>query len=372
MPSLLFLFSLANLVLGTAVFVVTGILPLIAQGLGVGVPAAGQAVTVYAISTALLSPLLLMATGHWRRKPVLLLGLTLFASGCAICAAAVDLPMLLAGRALMGVGAVFTPVAAGIAVASVEPARRGQALAVVFLGISLSYVIGLPLGVWLGYGFGWRAPIWALTGLVAAVAVAVALRVPAQTASPGASFKGLSSLLRRADVMAVLALTLCYFTAIFMVFSYIGPVLQALVPMSSGRLSLTLMLFGLSGMAGTLLGGVANDRFGPRRTLFTLLSVLGGAMLLLPLTAGDWGLMVAVLMVWGTAGFGMIAPQQARLAILMPSQAPMLLSLNSSMLFLGTALGAAIAGAVVSQLGFARLSWVGAGFAALGDCRQGA
>ena len=134
MPSLLILFSLANLVLGTAVFVVTGILPLIAQGLGVGVAAAGQAITVYAFSTALLSPLLLLATGRWQRRQVLLLGLTLFALGCAVCAAAPDLTTLLLGRALMGAGAVFTPVAAGIAVTSVEPARRGQALAFVFLG----------------------------------------------------------------------------------------------------------------------------------------------------------------------------------------------------------------------------------------------
>ena len=366
MPRLLILFSLANLVLGTAVFVVTGILPLIAEGLGVGVAAAGQSVTVYALSTALLAPLMLVLTGQWRRKQVLLMGLALMTLGCAVCATAADLTTLLIGRAVMGAGAVFTPVAAGIAVASVEPARRGQALAIVFMGISLSYVIGLPLGVWLGYGYGWRAPLWALAALVAVVAVAVAVWVPAQTSSPGASFKGLSNVARRPDVVAVLALTLCYFTAIFMVFSYIGPVLQALVPMSSGRLSLTLMLFGLAGMAGTLLGGAANDRFGPRRTLFTLLSVLGCSMLLLPFTAGHWGPMVAVLLVWATAGFGMIAPQQARLATLVPSQAPMLLSLNSSMLFLGTALGAAIAGALASQLGFSRLSWVGAGFAALG------
>ena len=368
MPRLLILFSLCNLVLGTGVFVITGILPLVAQGLGVSVPAAGQSMTAYALSTAVLAPALLLATGSWPRKRVLCMGMALFGLGSALCAAAPDLSTLLAGRVLMGVGAVFTPVAAGIAVASVEPARRGKALALVFVGVSLSYVIGLPLGAWLGHLYGWRTPLWLLSGLIAVMVPVLLVWVPARVASPGASFAGLTAALRQPGVLAALALTLCYFSAIFLVFSYIGPVLQALLPMSSERLSLTLMLFGLSGVAGTLLGGVANDRLGPNLTLLLQLMLMAYTMLLLPLTAGNWNLMVLVLMAWGTAGFGMMAPQQSRLAALAPSQAPMLLSLNSSMLYLGTAGGAALGGAVVSQLGFARLSWLGAGLVMLGLC----
>jgi len=163
--------------------------------------------------------------------------------------------------------------------------------------------------------------------------------------------------LGRADVLSVLALTLAYFVAIFVVFSYIAPVLRSLVPMSAGRLSLTLSLFGVAGMLGTLLGGAATDRFGARRMLAVQLLVLGSTMALLPLTAGHWGAMMAVMIVWGVAGFGMMAPQQSRLATLAPREAPLLLSLNSSMLYLGTALGAAIGGALAPLLGFANLAW---------------
>ena len=149
-------------------------------------------------------------------------------------------------------------------------------------------------------------------------------------------------------------------------FSYSGPVLLALVPMSGERLSITLALFGCSGVAGTLLGGAANDRFGPRRTMVLLLTVLGATMALLPLTAGSWPLLMGVLLAWGTAGFGLMAPQQSRLAALAPAQAPVLLSLNASMLYLGTAGGAIVGGAFASSQGFAQLGWAGVPFVAAG------
>jgi DHA1 family inner membrane transport protein len=364
MPRPLWLFSLVNLVIGTGAFVISGILAPLAKDLGVSVPAAGQAMTAYALSTALLAPLVLLATGRWPRKRALLLALALFAAGNLLCAMATTFTTLLIGRVLMGLGAVFTPIAAGIAVALVAPARRGKALAFVFLGISLSYVIGVPLGAWLGLHYSWHTPVWLVVGLSAVAIVAVALRVPAQIHAPGASFAGLRELLERRDVLSALALTLLYFTAIFVVFGYAGPVLQALAPMSSERLSLTLGLFGLSGVAGTLIGGAANDRFGSRRTLAIQLSALGATMLLLPLTAGSWPLMLLVLLAWGTAGFGMMAPQQSRLAAMAPAQAPMLLSLNTSMLYLGTAGGAIVGGALASVLGFERLAWAGVPFVA--------
>ena len=366
MPRLLWLLSFVNLVIGSAAFVIGGILAPLARDLGIGLPTAGQAMTAYAVSTAVLSPLILLVTGSWPRKRALLLSLGLFTLGNLVCALSTGFAMLLAGRVLMGLGAVFTPIAAGIAVAVVEPARRGQALALTFLGISLSYVVGVPIGAWLALAYEWHAPVWLFTALSALAWVAVAWRVPTDIRAPGANFAGLPALLGRRDVLAVLAITFLYFVAIFAVFTYIGPVLQALVPMGREQQSLTLALFGLSGVAGTLLGGVANDRFGPRRSLVVQLTVLGSTMALLPLTAGSWPLLVSTLLVWGVAGFGMMVPQQSRLAALAPAQAPLLLSLNTSMLYLGTAAGAVVGGAFAARLGFAHLGWAGVPFVAAG------
>jgi predicted MFS family arabinose efflux permease len=365
-PSQLWLFSFVNLIIGSGAFVIGGILAPIAQGLAISVPAAGQAMTAYALSTALLAPVVLLVTGNWPRKRALLLALALFTAGNLVCALAENVVALMAGRVLMGLGAVFTPLAAGIAVALTAPALRGKALALTFLGISLSYVVGVPVGSWLGLAFEWHTPIWMFTGLSALAFGAVALGVPADIRAPGASFAGLPTLIARRDVLAVLLLTLLYFIAIFAVFSYIGPVLQALVPMSRDRQSATLALFGLSGVAGTLVGGLCNDRYGPQRTLRVQLVVLGLMMALLPFTRGSWPLLVLTLLVWGTAGFGMMVPQQSRLAALAPTQAPMLLSLNTSMLYLGTAAGAIVGGAFAERLGLAQLAWAGLPFVATG------
>ena len=290
MPRLLYAFMLCNLVIGTGAFIIGGILVPISESLQVGVATAGQAMTAYALSTAVLAPLALVLTGTWPRKRALCAGLAVFGFGNALCALAPDFATLLAGRVLMGVGAMFTPIAAGIAVALVEPARSGRAL----------------------------------------------------------------------------SLTLLYFIAIFTVFAYIGPVLQALQPMSPERLSLTLAIFGLSGVVGTLVGGWANDHFGARRSLTVQLAVLGATMVLLPLARGHALLIVATFVVWGIAGFGMMAPQQSRLAMLAPAQAPILLSLNTSMLYFGTALGAAVGGAASAHVAFSHLSWVGVPFAIAG------
>lgn len=366
MPRLLYLFALCNLVIGSGAFVVGGILVPISEALQVSVPTAGQAMSAYALSTAVLAPLTLMATGHWPRRLALCFGLAVFALGNALCALASSFPMLIAGRVLMGVGAIFTPIAAGIALTLVEPARRGRALSMVFLGISLSYVVGLPLGAWLGFRYGWQVPI-AVVAIAATLAcLSLFLVLPRNIEAPGASFKGLGTLLSRPPVLWTLSLTLLYFVAIFLVFAFIGPVLQALHPMSSERMSVTLMLFGLSGVLGTLVGGWANDRFGPRRSLFVQLTTLGSMMVLVPFTQGHYLALVTVFVVWGIAGFGMMTPQQSRLAVLSPQQAPVLLSLNTSMLYFGTALGAAIGGAVVGQVGFAHLAWVGVPFAFAG------
>ena len=364
MPALLYLLALGNLVVGSSAFVTSGLVLLIAEGLNTSVTAAGLAMTAYALSTALFAPMLVVATGRWQRKRALLMGLALFTLGNALCALSTSIGQLYMGRVLMGLGSMFTPLAAGVALALVTPQRRGKALSTVFLGMSLSYVVGVPLGAWMGLQHGWSSALWLMTAASALMLLLAAWRLPAQVQAPGASFSGLGAVLKRGDVLTVLGTTLLYFGAIFTVFSYIQPVLAALVPQRTGWLTATLAIFGLSGVAGTLIGGVAADRFGARRTMQVLLATLGTMMLLLPFTAGSYPLMLLVLVLWGCSGFGLMAPQQSRLAQLAPQQAPLLLSLNSSMLYFGTALGAAIGGPASDVVGFSHLPWVAAPLAA--------
>ncbi len=365
MPPVLYLFALTNLVIGTGAFVLTGILKPMSEGLGVSVAAAGQAMTAYAIASAFLAPLVIVATGKWRRKLAMQLALVLFLIGGLACVAAPDLLSLLGGRVLMGVGAMFSALASGVAVTLVPPAMRARALAFTFLGIGLSYAIGLPLGTWLGFTYGWRAPIILVVVCSALALAALTYFLPRDMAALGASFAGLGAAIRRPDILRVWLRTLLYFVAIFSVFAYVGPLMLALFPMSAQQLSVTLVLFGVSGVVGTFVGGWASDRFGAVRALRVSLALFTATTVLLPFTQGSYPLVMSLFIVWGVVGFSLAAPQQSRLASLAPAQAPLLLSLNGSMIYLGTALGTILSGALIDTLGFVHLSWAGVPFAVL-------
>ena len=362
MPRVLYFFALCNLVIGSSAFVLSGILQPLAIALGVKVAAAGQVMTAYAVATALLAPVLILLTTRWPRKQVIQLALGLFTLGNLVSALASTLGMLLVGRVLMGAGAMFTAAVSAYAVTLVAPALRGRALSTVFLGMSISYAVALPIGAWLGFEYGWHTPVWlcAIASLAALIAASVLL--PKGVVTQSASLAGFKAAARQSAVLRVWLRTLLFFIAIFSVFAYVGPVLLALNAMSPLQLSGVLAVFGVAGVAGTLLGGWANDRFGPLRTIRVQLAVLVSMMGLLPFTQGHLLATVGALVVWGVAGFGMTAPQQSRLVSLSPMQAPLLLSLNSSMLYLGTALGAVVSGALIDSVGLPNLGWVGAPF----------
>lgn len=362
MPRLLYFFALCNLVIGSGAFVLSGILQPLAKELGVSVAAAGQVMTAYAVATAVLAPVLILLTATWPRKRAIQLALGLFMLGNLVSALATDLTVLLMGRVLMGAGAMFTAAVSAYAVTLVAPALRGRALSTTFLGMSISYAVALPIGAWLGFEYGWHTPVWLCAAASLAALVAATVLLPKDVVTQSAHFAGFKSAAKQSAVQRVWLRTLLFFIAIFSVFAYVGPVLLALNAMSPVTLSVVLALFGLAGVAGTLLGGWANDKFGSLRTIRAQLTVLVSMMALLPLSQGSLTATVTVMVVWGVAGFGLTAPQQSRLVSLSPAQAPLLLSLNSSMLYLGTALGTVVSGALIQSVGMANLSWVGAPF----------
>ena len=363
MPRILYFFALCNLVIGSGAFVLGGILQPLARELGISVAAAGQVMTAYAVATAVLAPVLIFLTAKWPRKRAIQLALTLFTAGNLVSALASDLGVLLLGRVLMGAGAMFTAAVSAYAVTLVAPALRGRALSTVFLGMSISYAVALPIGAWLGFEYGWHTPVWLCAAASLAALIAATVLLPKGVAMQSASFAGFKTAAKQSAVLRVWLRTLLFFIAIFSVFAYVGPVLLALNAMSPALLSVVLAIFGTAGVAGTLLGGWANDRFGSLRTITAQLIVLFAMMCLIPLTQGNLSATIITLVVWGLAGFGLTAPQQNRLVSLGPSQAPLLLSLNSSMLYLGTALGAVVSGSLINSVGLAQLGWVGAPFA---------
>jgi DHA1 family inner membrane transport protein len=363
---LLLLFAAVNLLIGSAAFMNTGLLEPMAESLGTSVAAVGQTTTLYAVATAVLAPVVLTLTGRMSRRGALAAVFAVFTLGNALTALAPDLPTLLAARVLMGAGSATTALMAGLTVGLVPGDRRARALSIVFLGISLSYVTGVPLAAWAGLGWGWRVPAWIVTGLCALATVMLWRSVPGERQPEAPSvLAGAGALLRNPRLWSVYSLTFSYFVAIFTVFAYVGPMLVALVPMERAGLSASISAFGVAGVVGTLLGGRAADRLGPRRTLLGGLALLAASLALLPLTRGHAWAMLPVVMVWGGAGFCLMAPQQLRLARIAGPQTPLALSLNSSVLYLGTAAGAALGGVAIAHLDPGDLAWVGSPVALL-------
>jgi len=364
MPALLYFFAFCNLVIGSSAFVISGILEPVSQGLGVSLAASGQAMTAYALSTAVLAPLLIMATVKWSRHSGIALALALFSLGCLISALAQSLTELIVGRIVMGAGAMFSAIASAMAVSMVEPALRGRALSLTNVGQGISYAVGVPVGTWLGLEYGWRLPLWLATGASLTIGLLAWRWVPRKP-NNARPIGTLRAAVGQWAVLRVWLRTLLLFIAVFTVFTYIGPVLLALHDLSPAGLAVVLAIFGMAGVFGTIAGGWANDHFGSIRVISYQLAVVGVMMVLLPFTKGQVMLTVLVLMIWGIHGFGSMVPQQSRLVMLAPSQAPMLMSLNSSMLYIGSALGAVVGGLAMSKIDVGHLSWIGAPFVLL-------
>ena len=359
--------SLGNFAIGTGAFVVSGVLAPLSEGLGISVAAAGQLLTVYALAYAVGSPLLISAASRFPRRHVLLAGIGLFAVANLMSALAVGFWSLFAARILAAFGAaIFTPSASAVAVATSTPKERGRALATVFLGLSLSQVIGIPLGTMVGFAFGWRA-VFVLVAVFALIAAAVsAWLVPGGLDGQRVDLRAWGGILRRRQLTLALAVTMLQFTGQFVVYAYIGPWVGTSLSLSATGITAMLWCFGLASVFGGIGGGWSADRFGLMPTLVAILIGLTVAIAAISAAAGSIVGTAMAMAIWGLMGFAFNAPQQARLVGLAPEAMGVMLGLNAAALYVGTAAGGAIGGIVVGRLGMNMLGWVGAGFVALG------
>jgi DHA1 family inner membrane transport protein len=353
LPRFLWVVALGNLVVGTGGFMIGGIVEPLARSLQVSVATAGQLMTVYAIANAVAAPVLLAMAARIDARSVLVGAMLLLAIANAASALAATWGELAAARVLMACAAgLYTPTAAALAVALVTPAQRGRALSVTFSGIGLSYIVGLPFGAWAGVSrFGWPLAF----GVVAAAALGVALllsRAPRGVPTAPASMAGYLGLLRNPRTLGALGVTGLYFATIFSLFSYVGAFLREYVGLAPEQVAPVLMAFGVAALAGTFGGGILADRIGPTRVLYAICAAFLAVFGVLAWRPGHMSVSVVVFIAWGTIGFAFYAAQQSRLVALAPQAATALLGLNASMIYLGTAAGAALGGTVIASAGY--------------------
>ncbi|MBX6375957.1 MAG: MFS transporter [Acetobacteraceae bacterium] len=369
LPTLLWL-TLGAFAIGTEGFMIAGLLPAMARDLGVGIPAAGHLVTAFSLTYALGTPVMAVLTAGLERRRLLALAMGTFALSNLLASLAPNYPGLLGARLLLALSAgTFMPAASGYATAAL-PDRRGRALSMVTAGLTLAIVAGVPLGVLVGEGFGWRATFLAVAGLATLSLLGILVRLPRLPAAASASLRERLAVAGRGDVLAVLAASVLMMAGAFSAYTYLGVFLAAAAGFGSRELALALLAFGLASAAGTQLGGSAADRWGPRRA-----AMLGGGLAALAfgglsLVALLWPghaapAIFAPLLLWGLAGWGMMTAQQARLVALAPALAPVTLSLNASAIYLGSATGAAMGALVVAAGAVVQIGWVAMGFALL-------
>jgi predicted MFS family arabinose efflux permease len=275
---------------------------------------------------------------------------------------------LLAARLLVALSAAsFMPAASGYAAALGGPERRGRALSMVTNGLTLAIIAGAPLGVLVGEGFGWRATFLGVAGLAALSLLGILLGLPGQPPGTTASLGERLALTKRSDMMAILATSVLTVAGTFTIYTYLGVFLAYVAGVGPQGLALVLFSFGLASAAGTRLGGAAADRWGAGHTV-----IVGGGLTFLAYLILSLGValesaramfaLLPAILLWGLASWGLMTAQQARLVALTPDLAPVSLSLNSSAIYLGSAIGAAVGALVIADHGVGRLGWVAAGF----------
>ncbi|MER6122193.1 MFS transporter, partial [Streptomyces sp. NPDC001795] len=362
----LLLLALGTFAVGTDGMVMAGILPLIARDLDISLTAAGQVVTVFALSYGILAPVLATVTAKWPRRRALLTALAVFTLANSLTALAPSYGVLLGTRVLAAVGAaLYTPTANAVATTLVPPERRGRAIAVVMGGLTVATALGVPLGTWIGRT-DWRETMWLVTGLGAAAftGLALLLRELPQPVS-GLSLRDRLSPLADPRVLGAALTTFLVFLAFQTTYIYYTLATRPATGGDQDRLTLLLLVSGIAAVGGSQLGGRLVDRWGPRPVILSACVAYLALAAAQPWTLRTMPTALAASALTPLAGWSIAVALIARLASLEPAKAPVLVSLNSSALYLGMAAAGGTGSLAIALFGDRWFVCAGAGLMAL-------
>jgi DHA1 family inner membrane transport protein len=351
MPLALYALTAGAFGIGVTEFVIMGLLLEVSHELGVTIASAGLLISGYALGVVVGAPVLTALTARWPRKTVLIALMVIFTLGNAACALAPSYGWLAAARVLTALAhGTFFGVGSVVATNLVAKERQASAIAVMFTGLTVANILGVPFGTWLGQEFGWRATFWAVA-LVGAVALAViALLVPKDKAAPEASDwrSDLRAILRTPVLLGLLTTVLGY-AGVFAVFTYIAPMLTGITGFADAAVSPILLVFGGGLIIGNLIGG----KFADRNLIATVFgSLIGLGVVLALMMPALWSQPLAVVAVGllGAAGFATVAPLQ--MWVLSKAQGAgqsLASSFNIAAFNLGNAIGAWAGGVVIDH-----------------------
>ncbi|MBT9463193.1 MFS transporter [Hydrogenophaga sp.] len=366
MPIALLALTLSAFAIGTTEFVIVGLLPTVAADLAISLPSAGLLVSLYALGVAIGAPVLTALTGRLPRKRLLLALMALFTAGNLLAWLAPTYESLVAARILTGLAhGVFFSIGSTIATGLVPREKAASAIAVMFTGLTVALVTGVPLGTFIGQHFGWRETFLAVSALGVIAFIGSALFVPRNIAH-----KAPASLLQQARVLGQPRLLLVYATTAigyggtFIPFTYLASILTDVSGLQASAVGWVMLVYGISVAVGNLWGGRLADRLGPIPALRIIFALLAAVLLLLQFTAPHPWLAVATVLLWGAVAFGnvpglqvYVVKQAERVA---PDSVDVASGLNIAAFNLGIAGAAWAGGLIVTHLGLIHTPWIGA------------
>lgn len=365
-PLALLALTLGAYAIGTTEFVIVGLIPTIAADLGVTLPSAGLLVSLYALGVAVGAPVLTALTGRVPRKTLLVALMLLFTLGNVIAWMAPGYGALIVARVLTGLAhGVFFSIGSIIATSVVPKEKAASAIAIMFTGLTVALVTGVPLGTFIGQHLGWRATFLAVAALGVIALIGSLLFVPRnlQRSAP-ATFGQQLAVLAQPRLLLVYAITALGYGGTFLSFTYLASILQDVTGFSANAVSGVLLVYGVSVAIGNLWGGRLADRRGPIPALKLIFALLAAVLFVLTFTAYNTWLVLLTVLALGAVAFGnvpglqvYVVKQAQRFA---PQAADVASGLNIAAFNVGIALGASLGGLVVDHVGLMHTPWLGA------------
>jgi DHA1 family inner membrane transport protein len=367
MPAALLALAIGAFGIGTTEFVIMGLLPEVATDFGVSIPSAGLLISGYALGVVVGAPLLTAIGSKVSRKTVLVALMGVFIAGNLLAAIAPTYGVLMTGRivAALAHGAFFG-VGSVVAASLVPKAKEASAIALMFTGLTVANVFGVPGGTALGQQLGWRSTFWAVTALGVVGLLGIVFLVPRQATSEGPGLRSELAVFKNLQVWLALAMTALGFAGVFASFTYIAPMMTEVAGFSAGAVTWLLVLFGGGLVAGNLLGGKAADR-SLMPSLYVILALLAAVLVAFVFTAHGHVTSAVTIAVFGATGFATVAPLQKRVMDKAKGAPALASAANIAAFNLGNAAGAYLGGLTIEHgLGYTAPNWVGAALAASG------
>ena len=371
MPLALFALTIAAYAIGTTEFVIVGLLPTVADDLHITLPLAGLIVSVYALGVTFGAPILTALTGRIERKPLLLGLMVLFIIGHIIAALSPGYEVLLVARVVSAFAhGVFFSVGSTIAADLVPENRRASAIAMMFMGLTVAIVTGVPLGTFIGQTFGWRTTFAVVAGLGVVAFAGIAFLLPSNLKkAPPASIGEQVRVLATGRLLLVYAMTALGYGGTFVAFTFLAPILEQITGFASSAVALILMLYGMAIAIGNVVGGRISNR-DPVKALTFLFIAQALVLVLFGFTAISSWLTIPTLAILGFLSFANVPGLQLYVVQLArelrPNAVDVASALNIAAFNLGIAMGAWIGGLVVeSRFGLGATPFVAAALVAV-------